>query len=187
MLDPGKRIIAFAGKIACGKGIANHVLALEWGAAEINYSDTLHNALWIIGIDECRDNIEQLSTFLRTTFGGDVFERAMLKKISSTKSNLITLCGIRRASDFNHIREQYALTLIYIESLIEKRYTRYIKRGRGTGDSELSLEAFLDKDTKEPELQIEKLKELSDIVIENNGTLDEFKDNLRTAITHLLA
>lgn len=183
-----KRVIAFAGRIASGKGVANRILSRNWNAYEINYSDSLHEALRIMGIEEARDNIQRLSTFLRSTFGEDRIECAVIQKIKQVSVPHIALCGIRRESDFQYIKKLYPFTLIYIDSTVEQRYRRYIKRGCGTSDQSLTLDEFIIKDMAEPELKIEELKRVSDCIIENNCMLIEFEDAILRAISpHLVS
>lgn len=182
-----KKVIAFTGRIACGKGIAGSLLTRLFSAFKIDYSDSLHEALHIMGIVETRDSIQKLSTFLRSHFGNDSFQRAVLKKIKATESSVISLIGVRRLSDFEKIKQEYSFRLIYIESNFEGRFKRYSIRNKCEGDGDLDRNDFREKDNKEPELQIESLKSEADIVIENNGTLEEFQSKLEVIFKKILS
>ncbi len=183
-MESAKTIIAFAGRKACGKGIAGTLLVEKHHAYPIDYSSSLHEALNIMGIPDTQSNIAQLSIFLRTRFGADAFQRAVSKKISSSSSELISLFGARRVSDFDSIQKKYRFFLIYIDSNYENRCKRYTSRTKA-GDSGLNEEEFRVKDNEEPELQIESLKSLADIVIENNGSFDEFRKKLLDSFAKL--
>ncbi|MEK7648854.1 MAG: hypothetical protein AAB400_02970 [Patescibacteria group bacterium] len=173
-----KKIIAFTGRKACGKGVAGNLLAEKYGALRIDYSSSLHEALNILGIPETQDTIPKLSSFLRSRFGVDVMQRAVVKKIRASSASRISLFGARRLTDFDDIKKEFSFHLLYIDSNFEARYQRYIARNQRAGDSEMDRERFRLKDEEEPELQIESLKPLADAVIDNNATLQEFEKKL---------
>ncbi len=185
-IEQKKKIIAFTGRIACGKGVAGDVLVKKYDAQALDYSGSLHEALNIMGIPETRDTIQKLSSYLRPRFGQDIFQRSVVKKISLVPSNLISLIGVRRPTDFNTLKEQFNFTLIYIDSDFEQRYQRYISRNKGEGDQSSTRDQFQIKDNEEPELLIESLRAAADYVVENNGTREEFEDSLGKVFEKIL-
>lgn len=180
-----KIIVAFAGRKASGKGVAGKYLAEKYAAYPIDCSDTLHEVLAIMGISETQDNIARLSMFLRSRFGADVIQRAVVIKISKMDDKLISLMGVRRLSDFDLIKKQYRFALVYVDSEYANRYQRYASRTKA-GDHGSSETEFKLKDEEEPELQIESLKEIADFIVQNNGTLDEFHSSLDEVFKQLL-
>lgn len=179
-------IIAFTGRIASGKGYAGKYLARLHGAFQIDYSESLHEALSIIDIPETRDNLQMLSQFLRSRFGADTFQRAVLKKIQTSSNVLISLFGIRRIADFQDIKMQFPFFLVYIDSDFDTRFKRNKERNQRKKDNEMSKEQFRRKDEEEPEFQIESLKPVADFIVENNGTLEEFSKKLESVFQQIL-
>ena len=173
-----KRIVAFTGRKASGKGVAGAFFAQRYGAHTIDYSISLHEALAIMDIPEIQINITKLSMFLRSRFGADVLQKSVCKKILASQSSLVSLFGVRRVSDFESIKKEYRFQLIFIESQFDIRYQRYIARNQRTGDREMDKKYFQALDESEPELQIESLKPLADYVVENNKTMEEFQKAL---------
>lgn len=182
-----KKIIAFTGRKACGKGVAGDLLVQKYHAFPIDYSASLHEALAIMGVSEVQDNIAKLSMFLRSRFGADVFQRAVLKKINNSSSDLISLFGVRREADYEGIKKEFPFHLVYIDSDFQTRYSRYTARNQRKGDKEMDIDQFRLKDEEEPELQIESLKAKADFVIENNGTREEFEEKLQEIFSSILS
>lgn len=181
-----KLVIAFAGKIVSGKETASTHIARQYGLDEIDYSDFLEQALSLFCIPIHRKAYTDLSMFLRTTYGDDIFERAVMRKVLSSDRHGAVLQGVRRETDFETLAQQTIFTLVYIEAPHEQRYEWFRARARNVGDSEMSFEEFQERESTEPEQRIERLKERASIVIHNHGSIQEFLDRIQTALDPLI-
>lgn len=63
--------------------------------------------------------------------------------------------------------------IIYIESSPEKRYERIRTRWEKHDEGSLTLEQFLEHEELTTEKELETIRDMADIVIENMGTKEE--------------
>jgi dephospho-CoA kinase len=71
------------------------------------------------------------------------------------------------------VRNVDGFQLLYVETDLQKRYERLVKRHENTDDQTKTFEEFLKDNEQEPQLQIRGLKNIAQYVIQNDGTLDE--------------
>lgn len=172
-------IIAFAGRIASGKSKAAETLALDYGMEHIEYSSCIYVVLDIFALPHTRQNIDALSTFLRSAYGQDAFSRAVQKKLRVTTSKWVVLSTIRRASDLDGIRGKYPVHLWYVDAEQRIRYERYVSSARKTGDSDMSFEEFQRIEENEVQRSIPLLKTEAETIIENNSDYKSFLESVR--------
>ncbi len=182
-----KKIIAFTGKIASGKGRAIEHIISRYGLPEIEYKLALKETFELFNIQASREMYQKLSRFLRETYGQDVIERAILKKIRQSYSHAILLGGLRRPSDFDRLKKLFDFYLVYIDSPVKQRYEWMRARLRDAGDAEMTYDTFLIKDQDEAEREIESLKTVADFVIENTGTEQELFKKIDAILDPLLS
>jgi dephospho-CoA kinase len=168
-----KIIIGVAGEIACGKGtVAKHIVE-KYGAESHRFSTMLRDVLKRLYIEENRENMSNISTILRQTFGEDTLAKVMSNDAKSSKSNVVVVEGIRRLADIKYLKMIPGFKLIYVEVDMQKRYERITKRGENADDNTKTFEEFQKDHERETELQIKDLKNHADYVVENGGTLEE--------------
>lgn len=125
--------------------------------------------------EKSRDTMQQLSTALRQVFGDDILSEIILADIGQSNSSFIIIDGVRRESDIKYLRNLEGFCLVYIDANLETRYTRITFRGENSSDTTKTIEEFMKETEAEPEVRIRDLKEISDAVIENNGTIEELE------------
>lgn len=163
-----KIILALAGEIASGKGSVSEYLVKKFDAKSLRYSTMLRDILDRMHLDQSRPNIQTLSTFLRQTFGNDVMAKTLSIDIKKDKHNLIILDGVRRIEDLEHIKQMKNFYLLYVDTSIENRYKRIIKRDENTDDKCKSFTDFKKENQQESETKIRALKSKAQYVIDNN-------------------
>lgn len=170
-----KMIIALAGEMGCGKGTVVKYLISHHSAITYKFSDSLRDILDRIHRDKSRDNIQKISTALRSAFGDDILSEIILGDIGASDAPLIIVDGVRRESDIKYLKNLPGFRLVYIDAELAIRYARVIVRGENTSDTTKTLEEFLQESKAEPETRIRGLKDIAQVVIENNGTLEAFE------------
>jgi len=175
-------IIGITGKIASGKDTVANYLQEKLKGVRLGFSDALAETLAIYDLPVTRENLQKLSTILRQNFSEDILAKAMAKKASESGDRAVIIDGVRRNTDIDNFKSQPDFYLIFVETSLEIRYQRYIQRGRGAGDKEMSLAEFTDKDNAESEKQIGGLKDQAQYVVGNNGTLEELYHQLENII-----
>ncbi len=182
-----KIILGLAGRIASGKGTAAAHLKEKQEIEMFGFSNSLKETLNTYDITITRENMQKLSTFLRQNFSEDILAKAIMKKVKNAQSQIIIIDGVRRETDISNFRSWQNFYLIFVETDQKIRYDRYVKRNQSLGDSSMSFDEFLKKDSAEPEAQIEGLKPTANFVLTNNGTFEDFYKKIDRTIKKLIA
>ncbi len=173
-----KIILGFAGEIASGKGTAAKYLIEKYGSGYYRFSSILRDLLKRLYLEESRENTQKISTILRQNFSEDILSKVISKDVLNDRHDIITVDGIRRLSDIKYLKELPGFKLVYIETDIEKRFERIVKRGENVDDRNKTFEEFRKDNEKESESQIKDLKSKADFVIDNNGTIEELYEQI---------
>lgn len=168
-----RHIIGLAGEMASGKSTVAKYLISKHGAASHRFSVPLRDVLDRMGLPQSRENLGKLSTALRGTFGDDLFAKIVSQDVSADDHTVIVVDGVRRLSDIEHLRKLPEFRLVYIKVPLEARYDRIKHRKENSDDKGKSFETFQKEQTQEAETEIKGLEPHADVVIENDGTLNE--------------
>lgn len=119
--------------------------------------------------------MQKLSTALREAFGDDVLSEIILADVGQSESPFIVIDGVRRESDIKYLQNLLGFKLIYIDADLSTRYTRVTFRGENASDTTKTIEEFIQETQAEAEARIRGLKDISDIILENNGTIEDLE------------
>ena len=125
---------------------------------------------------------------LHTTvqFGGDYFAREAYKRFEAVADqySAAVITGIRSLGEARALHELGGV-LVQVDAPIEVRYERMVGRQRDQ-ETQMSLDEFKSSEANErsggdddASFNIDKLGEMADIKIMNDGTLEEFKEKVR--------
>lgn len=173
-----KLILGLAGEMACGKGAATEYLVKKHQAQSLRFSTILRDVLTRLGLEQSRDNLQVLSTVLRQNFKEDLFAKVIAEDAKQIKGEIVIIDGVRRLADIKYLKELPEFKLAYIETDIRSCYERIMKRRENADDAQKTFEEFQASHQDECELQIKNLKNQADIIINNNGPLDELQKQL---------
>jgi len=168
-----KIILGLAGEIASGKGVMAKYLTDKYGASSHRFSAVLRSILDRLHMEHSRENMQKLSTALRQSFGEDTLAKVISEDVKKDKSEIIAIDGVRRLDDIKYLRQLPEFKLVFIEADIRKRYKRIIRRRENPDDKNKTFEEFKKDHQRETEAQIKNLKNYADILIDNNGSLEE--------------
>ena len=169
-----KKIIGFAGEIASGKGSFAKYVKEKYGAEIYRFSDVFRKILDILGLEQNRKNMSDLSLTLRTTFGEDVLAKAVAEEVKKTDKEIIVVDGVRRIEDMKYLEKISGFELIFVDAEMKVRYERIIKRGENSDDNNKTFEEFKKDAKRNAELKIADLKQIADKIINNNSDLENF-------------
>ena len=170
-----KIILALAWEMGCGKGTLTRYLIKQYNAEIYRFSNPLRDILDRMHREKSRDTMQQLSTALRQVFGDDVLSEIILADVGQSESPFIVIDGVRRESDIKYLRHLEGFKLIYIDADIRTRYTRVTFRWENSSDTTKTIEEFVRETEAEAESRIRELKNISDIILENNGTIEDLE------------
>jgi dephospho-CoA kinase len=173
-----KAIIGFAGEIASGKDTAVSYLKEKHGALTFKFSACLRDILDRMYLGQTRENMQTLSTILRKNYSQDLFSKVIAKDVQASDKELIVIGGVRRQTDIEHLKNIPGFKLAYIDADEKIRYERLIKRSENPDDQTKTFEQFQKEAQAETENQIRDLKDIADVVIDNNGSLEDLYKQL---------
>lgn len=168
-----KIIIGSVGEIASGKGTVAKYLLTKYHATEYRFSNILKDILDRVYLDVVRENLAKLSFGLRKYYGQDILAHALAQDIENDNSQIISVDGIRRVADLKYLKEMKNFILVYVEADLETRYERLIGRNEKQDDQTKTFEEFKNDHQLETEVSIRELKDIADVIIDNNGTVEE--------------
>lgn len=179
-----KTILALAGEMGCGKGTLTRYLIAKHNAEVYRFSNPLRDILDRMHREKSRDSMQQLSTALRQVFGDDILSEIILADVGQSDSSFIVIDGVRRESDIKYLRNLLGFKLIYIDADIGTRYTRITFRGENSSDTTKTIEEFIRETEAEAESRIRGLKDISDIILENNGSIEDLEKEFEKALNN---
>jgi len=181
-------IIGLSAGIAAGKGEAVKYFE-EMGFEKVSLSDVIRDVLKSLNIPESRQALQIMGNMLRKAHGNDYLAREAVTKITDW-SKPIVIDSIRNPSEIDFLKSNYAVFMIGIDTSGERRLSNYAKRER-EGD-QISPQNFIEadnfeyrEDANDHEIQINRCLLLCDVVIENNGSLEEFRAKLYSITQNL--
>ncbi len=173
-----KTILALAGEMGSGKGAIAEYLIQKHGAKKFRFSSVFRDILDRLHIEESRENIQSLSTALRSAFGDDILSQTLIGDIGQSTDPLIILDGVRREEDMKYLRHMEGFVFIFVDADFDTRYTRVVTRGENASDTTKTVAQFLKESEAEAEARIRSLRDIADKIIENNGTMEELQEKI---------
>ena len=171
-----------------GRNAAGKTTIVEWfvnqGWDSCSCSDAIRHWLRENGQEITRQNLTQGGRTLRSQGGGGVLAEMLLQRMDQSKNTIID--SIRTPDEVHALRTRDDFLLIEVNVSRDSRWQRMQARSRA-GDP-LDYESFLKQEDAQAvadDLSGQALiatAELSDIVINNQGTLDQLYESLETLI-----
>lgn len=170
-----KNVIGLSGKIASGKTTAAKYIE-TYGFKYTRYSQVLESMLKQDNKDVNRENLQDLGS--KMNINQIEFSKRVYEIISSYDN--IVIDGLRHPEDYTFFFEIYGFNfkLLYIEAFEKEKEQRYIADGKTSKEYKNAI-------INSAEYEIPKLKNFSDKVIENNKSIEEFKEKLTNILQEM--
>ncbi len=184
-------IIGVTGTFASGKDTVAEYLIREKGFAHYSLSDEIRYEADNRGMSCERENLRVIGNDLREKYGAGILAERVLAKINKhDSSSSIVVSAIRNPKEVEVFRGTGKFTLIATDAPVEVRYERISSRKR-EGEDKLSLEDFVAREKIElsgasHEQQSQRVFEMADYVIVNDGTLEEFYKKIDSLLKILI-
>ncbi|PIR76321.1 MAG: hypothetical protein COU32_02890 [Candidatus Magasanikbacteria bacterium CG10_big_fil_rev_8_21_14_0_10_42_10] len=188
MTTNNKLILGITGNMASGKTTITDYIKEHYGGVSFRFSTMLRDILTRIHVDATRDNLQQLSTFLRATFGEDLMSKVIAEDVKEATDAIIIVEGVRRPSDVAYLKAIPGFHLIAVTADIRTRFDRITKRSENPDDQTKTFEVFEKEQTQEAEIKIDEISHEAEVLIDNNGDLDTLYkkiDEIMTTLTHV--
>lgn len=174
------RVIGVVGMPASGKGEFSRI-AQEAGIPVIVMGDMIRKEVREAGLEPNDTNFGATANRLRAERGMDAIAQLCVPEIRRLDAPLVLVDGIRGDTEVALFRKNFSgFTLISIESPFEKRLERIAARARS--DDFTTADALRNRDERELGWGLGNALKQADINLKNEGTLDEFGNDVR----HLL-
>jgi dephospho-CoA kinase len=168
-----KIILGLTGEMGSGKGtIAKYIIEQKQGSSH-RFSTMLRDVLNRLFVEQSRDNLQHISTILRQTFGEDILAKVMFHEVQNDQHDIVVIDGIRRMSDIAFLTQIPEFKLVYTEADMKARFDRISVRGENSDDGKKTFEQFAESHKNEAESQILALRDHANVIIDNNGNLQD--------------
>jgi len=177
------RVIGVVGMPASGKGEFSRI-AQEAGIPVIVMGDMIRKAVRDAGLEPNDTNFGATANRLRAERGMDAIAQLCVPEIQRQSAPLVLVDGIRGDTEVALFRRCFTgFTLISIESPFDKRLARIAARARS--DDFTTAEALHNRDERELGWGLGNALAQADINLKNEGTLDEFAEDVRQLLAQL--
>ncbi len=179
------KIIAFTGMPASGKSEAVQ-LAKDKGIPVIRMGDMVWEETKRQGKPVDDKNVGEIAQNMREKHGMAIWAKRTVEKIFSLKKlPLLVIDGVRNMEEIEYFKQELGMDflVIAIDAPDELRKKRAISRGR-TDDSK-NLKDLEERDKREICWGLQKVIADADIVIPNNGSIEDFKKQVSTVFKKL--
>jgi dephospho-CoA kinase len=179
------KIIAFTGMPASGKSEAVQ-LAKDKGIPVIRMGDLVWEETRRQSKPLDDKNVGDVANSMRKKYGMDIWAKRTVEKIHSLKkSPHLIIDGVRNMEEIEYFKKELGLDffVVAIDASDKLRRKRAITRGR-TDDSK-DIKDLEERDKREIRWGLQKVIADADIIIPNNGSLDQFKKQVLTVFNKL--
>jgi dephospho-CoA kinase len=179
------KIIAFTGMPASGKSEAVQ-LTRDKGIPVVRMGDLVWEETQRQGRLLDDKNVGDVASTMRKSHGMDIWARRTVEKIRSLrKTSLLVIDGVRNMEEIDYFKKELGrdFLVVAIHASDELRRKRAVSRGR-TDDSK-NLKDLEERDKREIRWGLQKVIADADIVILNNGTLNDLKKQVTTLFKKL--
>lgn len=177
-----KIILGFTGLPASGKGTAAKYYSDKYGAPTFRFSTSMRDLLDRLYLPQSRENMSTISRITREAFGQDLYAKVMAGDVGKAEHDIVVVEGIRRMDDVVELKKLPNFKLVAIEADMKIRYERLKVRGENSDDTSKTWEQFQKDHELETEISIPPVMAKADVVVNNDGTLEELYKQLDALI-----
>jgi dephospho-CoA kinase len=180
-----KIILGFVGDLAAGKGTLAKYLQEKYGSNTYRFSNMLRDMLDRIYVEKNRENLQDISTFIRAKFGQDVMSKVIAKDVENDPKEIVVVDGIRRPTDISYLQQIPGFHLVYITADPKLRWERLVARKENPGDENKTYEAFLKDEQAEADELIKELGKQAEFRIVNDASKDELFEKIENILEEI--
>jgi len=181
-------LIGLTGKNGSGKGEVARFL-IESGYQFYSLSDVVRDEVRLQGHDVTRENLIVAANEMRSRLGAGVLAERILQKVGPDAHAVID--SIRNPFEVEALRRRKDFHLISVEADPKVRFERTKARNRENDPQ--TYEEFLELEAREAQTndpttqQMNRTAAMADAVIENDGTIEDLREQVRQVIKALAA
>ncbi len=171
------RILGTVGLPGSGKGEAAAV-AREADIPVVTMGDVIRDACRERDLDPAEHH-GSVAKQLREEDGPTAIADRTVERLSDIDERVVLVDGLRSPPELERFREAFGddFLLVAIEAPFDVRFERAADRGRD--DSDGDLEAFKQRERRESDFGLKDLIERADVSIDNTGSLESYREQIR--------
>lgn len=176
-----KYIIGVVGENGAGKDTFTtffRAAAAPLTVSKLHFSDVLYDTLRIWNIETTRSNLQNVAIIMDGQYGKGSLTRTTASRIQAARADIIIVEGIRWKTDVPMIRSFPNSILVYVTAKPDVRFERLRAREEKAHEKKLTRKQFEGEEKAATELDIPQIGKAADAKIENNGTLEEFREKV---------
>ena len=161
-------------------------IAKELNIPVVRMGDAVWDEVKNQGLELNDKNVGMIADKMRKDHGMDIWARRTLDKIKSLdKTDVVVIDGIRNVEEIDRFKKELGedFVVIAIEASDESRYGRAQSRGRQ--DDSKDLEKVKERDKRELRWGLDVVIASADIVISNEGNIDDFRNKIRKTLNEI--
>lgn len=179
-----KRIIVLVGMPGCGKEEFVKI-AEKRGYTLVRMGDTVREEVTKKGLELNDKNIGTIAHSEREKSGYGVWAVRTLAKINASDEKIVIIDGCRGDAEVTIFKQNFGdLDVVAIYSSPEIRFTRLKERRRS--DAPFTVESFYERDQRELKWGIGNAFIMSDYMIINETSLDEYRKEINRILDKIL-
>ncbi|MEM4576976.1 MAG: AAA family ATPase [Candidatus Nezhaarchaeales archaeon] len=178
-----KKLICLTGMPGAGKTVVADV-ARNMGLKVYSMGDIIREEVLRERERLSWEDVKKAMFELREKEGPRVIARRVLKVMLHENWSIAVVEGVRSLDEVEEFKSIGEVVILAIHSSPVDRYIRLKRRAR-EGDPQ-SFEEMRERDFKELSLGLGNVIALADYMIVNNGTLEEFKEEAKKMLAHLI-
>ena len=181
-MEARKRVIVISGMPGAGKGVASEA-AKRLGFEVLVLGDVIREEAERRGLEPTPQNIGSVMLQVRRDEGPAVVVKRLVPKIEASRSQTLIVEGVRSEDELRELRSKFEVLTVTIHASPETRFRRLLARGRS--DDPKSWDIFYERDSRELNVGLCRVIALADVVLVNEGTIDELHSGFYAAINKL--
>lgn len=181
-------IIGLTGKNGSGKTAVSEYLKSR-GFEYYSLSDEIREEIRRRGLEITRDVLIEAGNELREKYGPGVLAERILRNLGTDHNYVID--SIRNPHEVEVLRRRSDFTLLALEADPTTRFER--SRARGRESAAQTFQQFIEEETRELDSknptnqQLKATRQKADVVVNNNGTLEELHRQLDELLRPLMS
>ena len=185
-VNPGmqqrKLVIAILGMPGAGKGVASEA-ARRLGLDVLVLGDVIREETKRRGLEPTPENVGNVMLQVRRDDGPAVVAKRLVPKVEASKSRILIVEGIRSEDEVRELKSKFEVITVGIHASPKTRFQRLLARGRS--DDPKTWDTFYERDSRELNVGLCRVIALADILLLNEGTIDELQSSFDAAIKKL--
>lgn len=174
-------IFSLVGMPGSGKSVAAELIN-QLGIPVLNMGDVIREEMQKRNIELTRENVGALTREIREREGMDVVARKCMEKITQITDEKLVIDGLRNIEEVQFFKTRLPnFKIIYVAASAEIRYQRL--RARGRVDDPANRDEFQERDDRELSFGIQKIIDIANFVVINQGDKEHLKAQLREIIS----